>query len=99
MTISELKLDLITKIINCNDIDLLTKIHHLLNENMYLKSDENLNNVNEPALKYEYLSKESLRVFSKEEQAKINLGLEQYEKGECVSDEEAQKEIQAWLED
>ena len=40
-----------------------------------------------------------IRVFSAEEQRKINLAIQQYENGECISDEEAQKEIQQWLED
>ena len=50
--------------------------------------------VNEPAIIYE-----KIRIFSAEEQRKINLAVQQYENGECISDEEAQKEIQEWLED
>ena len=38
-------------------------------------------------------------VFTPEQQKKIDKALKQYENGECISDEEAQKEIQAWLED
>jgi len=86
MSTDELKLDLIAKIIETNDVDFLLKINTLLKENTSL--------VNEPALKYE-----SVRVFSAEEQRKLNLALEQYKNGECISDEEAQKEIQEWLED
>ncbi len=50
--------------------------------------------VKEPTTTYE-----RIRVFSEEEQRKINLAVQQYENGECISDEEAQKEIQEWLED
>ena len=50
--------------------------------------------VSEPTSTYE-----KIRVFSEEEQRKINLAVQQYENGECICDEEAQKEIQEWLED
>ncbi|WP_310557095.1 hypothetical protein [Flavobacterium sp.] len=99
MTVSELKLNLITQIIATNDIDLLSNINTLLKENKYFKSNENLSLVNEPLIQYESLINETVRIFSEEEQKKINLALEQYKNGECISDEEAQKEIQIWLED
>jgi hypothetical protein len=94
MSTSDLKLDLIKKIIDTDRINLLLKISALLNEKNYSELEENLSSVNEPALKHE-----NVRVFSAEEQRKINLALEQYKNGECISDEEAQKEIQEWLED
>jgi len=94
MNTSELKLDLIKKIINTDHINLLLKISALLNGENYAKLEEKLSSVNETALKHE-----NVRVFSAEEQRKINLALEQYKNGECISDEEAQKEIQEWLED
>ncbi|OXA77712.1 hypothetical protein SAMN05444397_102462 [Flavobacterium aquidurense] len=95
MTTSEIKLYLIKKIIETTDIDLLLKIKSLLEENNYVLSDENPTEVNEPALKYE----KNIRIFSPAEQRKIDQALREYENGECISDEEAQKEIQAWLED
>lgn len=94
MSITELKLELITQIIATDDNNLLLKINTILNEKNYTESEETSSSVNEPALKHE-----SVRVFSTEEQLKINRALDQYKNGECISDEEAQKEIQAWLED
>lgn len=94
MNIADLKLELIERIININDTNLLLKIKSLLEVKNYMEAGENLSSVNEASLKYE-----SIRVFSTEEQRKINLAIQQYENGECISDEEAQKEIQEWLED
>ena len=94
MTISELKVALIQKIIDCNDINLLMQISDLLEGENYDASEENASEVNASVLKYE-----KSRVFTLEEQSKIDFALEQYKNGECISDEEAQKEIQAWLED
>ncbi len=42
---------------------------------------------------------ENVRVFTPEQQARVNRALEQYKNGECISNEEAEKEIQQWLED
>ncbi|MBF4465470.1 hypothetical protein [Flavobacterium sp. LC2016-12] len=95
MTASELKLYLLEKIIETTDIDLLLRIKSLLEENNYAVSEESLAEVNEPALKYE----KNIRIFTPEEQRKIDQALREYENGECISDEEAQREIQAWLED
>lgn len=94
MTIFDLKLDLIKKITGTNDPNLLLKINALLNEKNDTELEKSASSVNEPALKYE-----SVRVFSAEEQRKINIAIKQYENGECISDEEAQIEIQKWLED
>jgi hypothetical protein len=95
MTTSELKLYLLEKIIETTDIDLLLRIKSLLEENNYVASEESLAEVNEPALKYE----KNIRIFTPAEQRKIDQALREYENGECISDEEAQREIQAWLED
>ena len=88
MNIAELKLEIITKIIAIDDVALLNKIQEIIND---YKSNSL---VNEPTTTYE-----KIRVFSADEQQKINLAVQQYENGECISDEEAQKEIQEWLED
>jgi hypothetical protein len=88
MNIAELKLEIIAKIIAIDDVALLNKIQEIIN-------DYESNSVaNEPTTTYE-----RIRVFSDEEQRKINLAVQQYENGECISDEDAQKEIQEWLED
>lgn len=94
MNIAELKLELISKIIDTNDVEFLLKISTLSEAKNYTQLKNETTSVHEPALKYE-----SVRVFSAEEERKINLALEQYKNGECISDEEAQKEIQEWLED
>lgn len=99
MNASELKLELIKAIIEINDVNLLLKIKSLLEENNYVISEENSSSVNEPALQYENLENANIRIFTPEEQKKIDQALREYENGECISDEEAQKEIQAWLED
>ena len=88
MNTADLKLKLIAKIIAIDDRILLDRIEEILN------SFGSSSQVNEPTLTYE-----KIRVFSEEEQRKINLAIQQYENGECISDEEAQKEIQEWLED
>lgn len=85
MSTSDLKLKLISQIIAIDDTILLDRIEEIINSNFQ---------VNEPTSTYE-----RIRVFSEEEQRKINLAVQQYENGECISDEEAQKEIQEWLED
>lgn len=88
MNIAELKLEIIAKIIATNDIVLLDRIKEIMD------SYEPNSLVSEPSSTYE-----KIRIFSTEEQRKINLAVQQYENGECISDEEAQKEIQEWLED
>jgi hypothetical protein len=88
MSTSDLKLKLIAKIIEIDNAVLLDRIDEILN------SFEPNSVIHEPTSTYE-----RIRVFSEEEQRKINLAVKQYENGECISDEEAQKEIQEWLED
>ena len=88
MNTAELKLKLIAQIMAINDAVLLDRIEEILN------SFDSNSLVHEPISTYE-----RIRVFSEEEQRKINLAVQQYENGECISDEEAQKEIQEWLED
>ena len=92
MNIAELKLEIISKIINTNDLETLIKIEEIL------KNETNtINIINEPSSVYQ--KTEEVRVFNEWQQARINKATRQYENGECISDEEAQKEIQAWLED
>ena len=87
MSTAELKLKLIKQIITINNTILLDRINEIINS-----YQSNLL-VSQPSSTYE-----KIRVFSEEEQRKINLAVQQYENGECTSDEEAQKEIQEWLE-
>ncbi len=88
MILAELKLEIIEKIIAIDDSALLNKIQEIINDY------ESNSLVNEQTTTYE-----KIRIFSEEEQRKINLAIQQYENAECISDEEAQKEILEWLED
>lgn len=92
MNIGELKLELIAKIIHTNDLETLIKIEAVLNN-----IQQTIHEVNESPTAY--TKTEKVYVFDEWQQAKIDKALQQYENGECISDEEAQKEIQAWLED
>ena len=94
MNISDLKRDLIKKISETEDSVLLLQINTLLNEKNENESEKNMSSVHEPELKYE-----SVRIFSAEEQRKINIALKQVENGEFISDEEAQIEIEKWFEE
>lgn len=88
MNIGDLKLEIIAKIIATDDVALLNKIKEIIDS-----YQSNLS-VNEPTTIYE-----KNRVFSAEEQRKINIALKQVENGEYISDEEAQIEIEKWFEE
>lgn len=90
MKMDALKLELIQKIIDCNDLDVLKKIDEIL-------SRSNITNVNEPSTVYS--KEEKVYVFNEWQQKRIDKALEQYKNGECISDEEADREIQKWLEE
>jgi hypothetical protein len=45
------------------------------------------------------MPKKDIYVFSEEQQKRIDLALKQAENGECISDEEAEKEIQKWFDE
>ena len=92
MNITEQKLELIRIINNINDLETLMKIAEILK-----MENSRINVVNEPSTVYKKIEK--VRVFNEWEQARIDKATKQYENGECISDEEAQNEIQAWLED
>ena len=97
MNISNLKLDLIKTISETDDVALLNKINEIMD---YLMNSENNNSsINEPTSTYEKADSEKVYVFNEWQQKRIDKALEQYKNGECISDEEAQKEIQTWLED
>lgn len=40
---------------------------------------------------------DDIYIFTPDQRKRIEIALEQYKNGECISDEEANKEIQAWL--
>lgn len=91
MILVALKLKLIQKIIETDDFNLLSKIESILNESIAT------NEVKEPVSRYK--KTEDIYTFNDWQLKKIEKALNQYENGECISDEEAQKEIQQWLED
>jgi hypothetical protein len=93
MEISKIKIALIDKIIATDDIEFLNKIQETID------GYESFSRLNEPIASYEKLKHENIRVFNEWEQERIDRALEQYKNGECISDEEADKEIQKWLED
>ncbi len=45
------------------------------------------------------MSKKDVYVFSPEQRIRIEKALNQVENGECISDEEAEKQIQKWFEE
>lgn len=90
MITSDLKIELIQKIIESSNLDLLLKIKEIIETSDSYQVNER------PSI---YQNLVEVRVFSDVEQAKIDKAMMQYEKGECISDDEAQKEIQEWLED
>ena len=91
MKSSALKIEIIQKVIETDNIEILMDIYEMINSNNYSSQ------LNEPLEVYEKIEK--VRFFNEWEQDKINKAVLQYENGECISDKEAQKEIQAWLED
>jgi hypothetical protein len=93
MNIATLKLEIIAKIIATDDVELLNKIQEIIVQN------HSNSMVNEPTSTYQKTTSENIRVFNESEQKRIDKALEQYKNGECISDEEADKEIQKWLED
>lgn len=90
MITSDLKIELIQKIIESSNLDLLLRIKEIIEA-----SDSY--HVNERPSVYQNLVE--VRVFSDLEQSKIDKAIIQYQNGDCISDVEAQKEIQEWLED
>ena len=90
MKINELKLELIAKIISTDDVELLTKIKTVLDN-----SNETILEINEPTT--DYIKTEKVYIFNEWQQKRIDIALKQVENGECISDEEAEKEIQIWF--
>jgi predicted transcriptional regulator len=90
MKSAELKLELITQIISTNDLATLMKIETILNN-----SDQSILEINEPTT--DYIKTEKVYIFNEWQQKRIDIALKQVENGECISDEEAEKEIQIWF--
>lgn len=91
MSIAELKLKLISKIIATEDVSLLNKIQEIIN------SYESNSLVSEPLVNYEKTTSEKIYVLNEWQQKKIDIALKQYENGEYSTEEEEEKEMQIWF--
>lgn len=91
MTIDELKLEIIARIMATDDVALLNKIIAIID------SIDTNSLVNEPTTTYEKVKSEEIFVLNEWQQNRINIALKQVENGEYISDEEAEKEIQIWF--
>ena len=106
MDSAELKIELIKGICSTEDVRILEEINKILKAeikegNNYISSEESLLPVNEAIEPYEdktfLIKNDDVHVFTPDQRKRIETALEQYKNGECISDEEADKEIQAWL--
>lgn len=92
MNIAELKLEIIARIIATDDMELLLKINNLLiNESVSL---------NEPTATYEKISifsDDEVHIFTPKQRKRLLNSLEQSKKGNTMTDEEANADIQKWL--
>lgn len=89
MTPSELKIALIKKLLDIDDFATLEKLHVLLHKELHFLS--------EPDTAYE--KSEKFYELNEWQQLKLEKALKQYEKGECITDEEADNEILQWIEE
>ncbi len=90
MNIAELKLEIIAKIIDNNDLATLTKIEAILNN-----TSVNILELNEPQTTY--VKTEKILILNEWQQKRIDIALKQVENGEYLTEEEAEKEIQIWF--
>ena len=90
MKINELKLELIAKIISTNDEATLIKIKAVLDN-----SNETILEIKEPTTAY--VKTEKVFILNEWQQKRIDIALKQVENGECISDEDAQIEIEKWF--
>jgi hypothetical protein len=90
MKINELKLELIAKIISTNDEATLIKIKAVLDN-----SNETILVIKEPTTAY--VKTEKVFILNEWQQKRIDIALKQVENGECISDEDAQIEIEKWF--
>lgn len=86
MTIAELKLEIIARIIDTDDVELLNKVKEIIN------SFDSDSLVNEPPIAYE-----KVLIFNEWQQKRIDIALKQVENGEYLTEEEDAKEMQRWF--
>ena len=90
MSTSDLKLKLIAQIIATDDALLLDRIEEIINSNLI---------VNEQTSTYEKVDSEKIYVLNEWQQQRIDIALKQFENGEFLTEEEAEKDIQKWFEE
>ena len=90
MNLSELKIEIIQKIIAIDDVNLLMKISDLL-----VNSTEFINDLNEPTTVYQ--KTEKVLILNERQQERINIALKQFENGEFLSEEEESIEMEKWF--
>lgn len=90
MTLAELKIELIQKIIAIDDEVLLMKINEILDSR-----PEILNEANEPSTVYQKSKK--VLILNEWQQERINIALKQFENGEYITEEEASIEMEKWF--
>ena len=106
MDSAELKIELIKGICSIEDVRILEEINKILKAeikegNIYISSEESLLPLNEAIEPYKdktfSIKHDEVYIFTPDQRKRIEIALEQYKNGECISEEEADKEIQAWL--
>ena len=85
---AELKIELIQKIIETNDFELLEKMAEIL-----LTS----NNLEEPATIYQ--KEEKVYILSEDQISVINKSMGQYKNGQFLTEIEAEKDLEKWFEE
>lgn len=91
MNIDKLKLEIITKIIATDDVELLNKIQEIINaykSNLF---------VNEPPATY--ATSERIHILNDWQKERIEKALKQVENGEFVTNEEAEIELEKWFQE
>ena len=88
MDIAELKIELIQKIIETNDFELLEKMAEIL-----LTS----NKLAEPSTIYQ--KEEKVYIFSEDQISVINKSMGQYKNGQFLTEIEAEKDLEKWFEE
>ena len=106
MDSAALKIELIKGICSIENVRILEEINKILKAeikegNVYISSQESPLPVNEAIEPYEdetfLIKQDEIYIFTPDQRKRIEIALQQYKNGECISDEEADKEIQAWL--
>ena len=88
MDSAELKIELIQKIIETNDFELLKKVAKIL---------LTANNLEEPATIYQ--KEEKVYILSEDQMSVINKSMEQYKNGQFLTEIEAEKDLEKWFEE